>query len=320
MKYTGEACSVEHIQSSQSETGKTIHTLVLEYPRAIHAQLLTHRVFSKNSSSSRAVPVQKMMELIKQNPSTVLWTYDQPGMQGKRITDVKELSKVNFMHKALADAVCNVLNMTLQHVKVHKQNLNRYLEPFQNIRVVLTSTEWENWDWLRIDPDAQPEITELANLVKQARDEAKPAILKEGQWHVPFVERMVANHDGDILYHVRKDAKTRQFISLEEAKAISASCCAQVSYRRLDNSFEKAMNIYDKLIKGNKVHASPFEHQATPIPSFEDYGTYPSTEWPKGVTAMSRDMEYWSGNFQGFIQHRQLLQNHDGAKLTTAED
>jgi len=178
---------------------------------------------------------------------------------------------------------------------------------------VLTATEWENWDWLRIHEDAQGEIADLATAMKEARDTAEIMDLQPGEWHVPYVER-IYNESADTLEYGLNDPE-EGFISLtvEEAKAVSMSVCAQVSYRKADTSLEKANKMKGMLVNGHKVHASPFEHQATPIPAFEWNAT---SEWPEGVTHMRKDYSFGSGNFVNWIQHRQLIKNHDGANLT----
>jgi hypothetical protein len=78
-----------------------------------------------------------------------------------------------------------------------------------------------------------------------------------------------------------------------------------VSYRLLDNSIEKAEKIYDMLVNSKPVHASPFEHQAKPM-------ICASLDWwgEEGTTHIDKDENVWSGNFQGWIQHRQLIEDN----------
>lgn len=306
---------VEFIQGSIAPCGTKITTLVLEYPRAIHAQLLTHRVFSKNSSSSRAVPIKSAIEQIDQNPAQYIWTENQSGMSGQVITDPVKLNNIN-------EAMLGLWNQVKQTVlylgsredegglNVHKQNAARFLEPFQNIRIVLTSTEWINWDWLRIDSAAQPEIAQLAKLMEEARNNGKYLGLAEGEWHVPFITRKI-NKNGKLTYHhPERDAE----LTVQEAKELSMSICAQTSFRKEDYSDKKTENVLGKLFTGNKVHASPSEHQATPIPNFTG-SFYETSNWPDGVTHMDRNCNLWSGNFKHWIQNRQLIPNHDKAKF-----
>lgn len=305
-------CKVEMIQASRCKlTGKEIFTMICEYPRAIHAQLLTHGVFSKNSSSTRAVPLKAAFAQVRENPSKVIWTENRAGMQGNVVTDPTKLNRLNCKHLNELERTIEFVE-TLEAAGVHKQNAGRYLEPFQNIKIVLTSTEWENWDWLRIHEDAQGEIADLATAMKGARDNADIMEIGEGEWHVPFVDREHCPQTGNLLYFVQQGLQ----VTIDEAKAVSVSVCAQTSYRKADYSLEKANKMMDMLTTGHKVHASPFEHQATPIPTYDiDAGDFTSIMFnlPVGVTHIRRDGSMGSGNFIGWIQHRQLIKNHDAA-------
>lgn len=310
------SCKVELIQASKcAATGTKIVTLVCEYPRAIHAQLLTHRVFSKNSSSSRAVPIKTAIQHIQDNPIHPIWTSNQSGMQGNRISDSNLLGHVHrlvSMHQSSAIALAELLGSPESEggLNIHKQNVGRYLEPFQNIKIVLTATEWDNWDWLRLHSDAQPEIEELANAIKDARDNADYMELNPGDYHVPFVTRTKNPDTGVITYSI--DGFT--FMTPEQAVKTSMSVCAQTSYRKADHSPEKTATVHERLFGSDHIHASPAEHQATPIPDFNKNDGR-SSLWPEGVTHMDRSYNYWSGNFRNWIQNRQLIPNHDKAKF-----
>jgi len=304
--------NVQHIQASVcAVTGKRIDTLICEYPRTVHAQLLTHRVFSKNSSSTRAVPIKKSIQQIENNPAQNIWTHKKAGMQGSVVKPDSPLyAQAQLLHNLHSVASMNTA-AALDSIGIHKQNAGRYLEPFQNIKIVLTSTEWENWDWLRADEDAQGEIAELANAIYVARQEAKVIELKAGEWHLPFVHSH-RNVAGILQYYTLEQSENSQKPvfrehTLEDAKKISMSACAQTSYRNLDLSLEKAKDLYGKLFGGKKVHASPSEHQATPIGDTSAY----DGKWPMGVTHIDSIGQFWSGNFGGFIQNRQLIPNHD---------
>ena len=312
-----QVSTVTCIQASRCKsTGKEIFTLECEYPRSVHSQLLTHGVFSKNSSSTRAVPLEAAIKQILENPAEVIWTANQSGMQGNTITDTAQLFQANVVkNNAMYSAIAEARN--LAELGVHKQNAGRLLEPFQNIKIVLTSTEWENWDWLRIHADAQGEIADLALAMKEARDTADIMEIGEGEWHVPYVERKHDN-DGNLYYFVPLDDKEDGLIKVltsEGAKAVSASVCAQTSYRKSDYSLEKANSMEGMLVNGHKVHASPFEHQACPIPAVNVTGRLNEIldSLPDGVTHIRKDGTFGSGNFVGWIQARQLLAKHDKA-------
>ena len=238
---------------------------------------MTHRLFSRNAMSSRAVPVSKMIEQVRNNPATPIhWGKNQAGMQAKE--ELQDWSVESAMRQwkqasVYATGQAEILNT----IGAHKQIINRLLEPFQMMKTVLTATEFDNFFWLRCDPDAQPEIQELASCMFEAMQKSKPEKLKVGQWHTPYVDHWVGveEHEDEFGYLIYENDLPKM-VTLEEAKAISASCCAQVSYRSLNNTYEKAMDIYNKLASGRKVHASPFEHVATPM--------LDSPSYDKGVT------------------------------------
>ena len=97
-------------------------------------------------------------------------------------------------------------------------------------------------------------------------------------------------------------------ISLQDAKFVSSSCCAQVSYRKSDDTLEKARKIYAQLIESEPAHASPVEHQATPM-DVESMCRFEPETWEPGVTHVSANSDLWSGNLRGWIQHRKLVPN-----------
>lgn len=287
------------IQDSISSHGKRIVTFELEYPRFIHSELMTHREFSRNAASSRAIPVEKMWEYIRKNPGVpVHWGANQPGMQAKAEVDDIQAAKNVWNH---AISILIGVSQSLFAVGLHKQIANRVTEAVQTMKVIVTSTEWDNWFWLRNHEDAQPEIRELAKVMLEAMEASSPMLLNPGEWHVPYVSRSRPMLGGPIIYSV-VDTE----VSIEDAKMISASCCAQVSYRKSDDSIEKAKMIFDRLINSVPIHASPVEHQATPLAQpiavFERI-------WQQGVTHRRRDGTLCSGNFREWIQFRQLIPN-----------
>lgn len=295
------AISAKIIQDSISR-GIRITTFELTYPRFIHAELMTHRAFSRNAASSRAIPIEKMLHHIAaEHAEPIHWGMNQAGMQAKQELKGNELAHARqaWNHAALS-AVSHSRNMS--ELNLHKQIANRVTEPFQTMKTIVTATEYDNWFWLRNHTDAQPEIHELAKLMKQARDESFPMILYSGEWHVPYIDRARDYVDNIIVYSVNGIE-----LDVEKAKKISASCCAQVSYRKLDDSIEKAEMVFDRLSNSVPVHASPVEHQATPC--IDLIGGH-DEDWQLGVTHMDRFGELWSGNFKGWIQFRQLIPNN----------
>lgn len=288
------------IADSISPEGIRLTTFELEYPRFIHAELMTHRMFSRNAQSSRAVPVSKSLKLDYITP--LVWGKNQAGMSSKEVLDEGNQKACEYYWHALV-RYCRDFAERMSAEGLHKQWANRCLEWFSPIKVVVTATEWDNFFWLRIDPEAaQPEIVELATKMKEAMDASQPLRLYPGMWHLPYVQTLLFPN-GDVQYRV---GDTENWVSLdvETAKKISASCCAQVSYRKLDTSIEKALEIWDKLFSGPKPHLSPVEHQCSPM---EYSSNRDDVEFPYGATHMDSDGKYWSANMRGWVQLRQVI-------------
>lgn len=298
--------SAKIIAISIAPNGQMIVTWELEYQRFIHGEFMTHRLFSRNAASSRAIPVSTIIAQVSDNPAMPIhWGANQSGMQASN-----ELSPVmrigaKWAWKMAAKAAVKWAE-TMVKLGLHKQATNRILEPFQTMKTVMTATCMDNFFWLRNHPDAQPEIKELARLMWEALQEALPTAtkLKPGDWHVPYYGfgYWRANSSGVLDFNEH---------TLEEALAISSSCCAQVSYRKLDDTLEKAQMVYKRLVDSEPVHASPFEHQATPMNRpFNEHWHNQAEPWQDGVTHVDRSGNFWSGNFVGWVQHRQLIPNN----------
>ena len=285
------------LADSVNLAGVRMTSMEIEYPRFILAELNTHRMLSKNSASSRAIPTHKLRDHIKQNTAVpVHWGQNQPGMKAK--TQIMEVPRaLSLWHTAL-DSAC-YYHESLEATGLHKQICNRVLEPWMTMKTVISGTEWANFWHLRNHTDAQPEIHELAYKMHQAYQASTPQTLNPGEWHVPYV---TTSRDSGILRYRVDD----QEVDWETAVKVSASCCAQVSYRTTDTSVAKALRIYDQLINSKPAHASPVEHQATPLAdsAYELPGTY---AWPLGVSHQTRDGFLWSGNLRDWIQYRKTI-------------
>lgn len=321
------------IANSISESGQRLITFELEYPRFIHAELMTHRVFSRNAASSRAIPVKTSIELIRSNPAMPShWGKNQPGMSAKEENDETFTRQIFSGFDMNGNVINEVEVLSREQVwveaskimldyaawfdekKYHKQIVNRLLEPFTHIKVVVTASTFENWFWLRDHPDAQPEIKILAATMLKRFKDSEAKLLKVGAWHVPYYYDGVWEPEtinGTDLFDVNS-LVDKHGCTLSDALAISSSCCAQVSYRKLDDSLDKAKNIFKRLVESMPPHFSPFEHQATPMASDVDFNV-------SGVTHLDKYGFYWSGNFRNWIQHRQLIMEELDIKHMTSE-
>lgn len=278
------------IADSVSEEGKRITTLQLTYPRFIHSEFMTHRVFSRNASSSRAIPVKRMLEMVRNDPAMpVHWGKNQPGMQAHEQLVGVELDTAKALWIDAAESAAEIVEH-MMGLGLHKQVANRILEPFQWIHVVLTATEFDNWDELRHHADADPNIYELARVIKVARNESTPKLLLPGEWHLPYIT------DRDRL----EVAALREEPPMELLRKISAARCCRVSYLKHDgrpSTIEEDLALCDRLVGARPLHASPFEHQATPDQRLQK----PNGEfwWANG---------HLHGNFVGWIQSRKLIE------------
>lgn len=264
-----------------------IHTLRMRYPRIIHAELMTHRVFSRNARSSRAVPVSRMIQEIKSDPFVPWhWGKNQKGMQASEECDEPVFigSEYNDDGWHREHAWLSAANVAIRHAEAfmnagyHKQIANRLLEPFMYIDVLVTSTEWENFLWLRDHKDAEPHLQDLATLVRRAL-EGPVEVLKPGVWHLPYITEEERDMPVDLL------------------RKISAARCARISYAPFDGdaSYERELKRYDTLVRSDRVHASPLEHQAVP-----DTWNPVTNSWK---------FPEMHGNLNGWIQYRKLVPN-----------
>jgi hypothetical protein len=302
MKTPQELITAKIIADSISPSGHRMTTMEIEYPRFILAELNTHRMLSKNSASSRAIPVKAMHEHIRNNTAApVSWGINQPGMKAKEELTGADLTWAKYVWANARDEAIKA-SAELADLNVHKQITNRITEPWMIMKTVISGTEWANFFWLRDHPDAQPEIAELARKMHQAYDATTPDLLQPGEWHLPYVATARYVPTGELQYFTPEFDR----ISLKDAIFVSASCCAQVSYRKSDDSLAKARKIYAQLIESEPAHASPVEHQATPM----DYDTicrFEPETWEPGITHVSANSDLWSGNLRGWIQHRKLI-------------
>lgn len=288
-------------------------TYQLRYPRFIHAELMTHRVFSRNASSSRAVPVARIIEDIRADTAMPIhWGKNQKGMQAD-----EELSDgVIVSHMSLdggdqdryydtpqeawfagRDRAIEVA-MGFDKAGYHKQIVNRLLEPYSHISVVVTATDYDNWFWLRQHADAMPEIQMLANMMRDNMNASVPNVLQPSEWHLPYINpRDFEMTHGKFAYYnadERIDPWTLELIKC------SAARCARVSYLTHDGmspAIEADLALYERLVGGERLHVSPVEHQATPD-SYRDYA-FDGNIWCEPEL---------SGNFDpGWIQYRKLV-------------
>jgi len=223
---------------------KRITSFVLTYPRFIHSELMTHRMFSRNAASSRAVPISKFIEDVLTDPALPIhWGANQKGMQADN--EVDEATKIKAMQiwNEARDSAVNHAKK-LNELGIHKQVTNRLMEPFFHITTLVTATEYDNFFKLRAHSAAQPEIRDLAYKMQDAMHHSIPVKKEMGEWHIPFGDKF---SDG---------------LSLEEKLKVATARAARVSYKTFDGeiNYNKDYTLHDQLL--SEGHYSPFEHCA----------------------------------------------------------
>lgn len=287
--------AVEVLAHSISPRGVEIFTLEITYPRFIHSEFMTHRRFSRNAASSRAIPPEKMIDRIIADPfipETFNARVKGMGVGRELHADDRRKAWVAW-NDALYSAIAAARKLVL--LKVDKSRINRLLEPFMWMTTVVTATEWENFFALRCpdanEPDiyfpAQLEFQRIAIMMRDAMNASEPYELEYGQWHLPYVSR-------DEL-HNRLDAD----YTTEDAVKVSARRCAAVSYLRhaQDESWEQSIEKTDRMLDARPPHLSPFEHVARPAR-------------PPTLDFFER-----TGNFEGWVQYRKTIPNEDNARM-----
>jgi thymidylate synthase ThyX len=261
----------EIVAHSVAHNGKEIVTYNLTYPRVIHAEFMTHRALGRNASSSRAIPVEKIIQQVMDDPYVPIhWGKNQKGMQADQEISAREQENAKAIWLTARNLAVDRAKALLE-LGIHKQVVNRILEPWHHIKVTVTATEWSNFFGLRYHAAAMPEIRELARVMACVYRKSTPVKRYVGEWHLPYVT----------------DVERAMYVDEHLLKA-SVARCARTSYMNHDGTapnMEKDIKLHDDLVVAEPLHASPAEHQARP----SDF-------------AYDR-----SGNLVGWIQYRKTL-------------
>ena len=263
------------ILDSISPAGVRLTTMEVTFPRMILAEFNTHRVFSRNSASSRAIPVEKMLhKVIDDTFIPVYWGKNQKGMQAEQELTLEEQIIATNTWLTGRDLVVAQVNKLLA-LGVHKQIANRLLEPWLFHTVLVSATEWENFFALRTDKNAQPEMQAIAKLMLWAYETSEPKQLDYGHWHMPLMPDL---------------KELEQIYGKQDLLKISIGRCARVSYLTHHGARDPMVDIdlCCKLIASG--HMSPTEHVARPLGGLDS-------------------ARLWSGNFRGWEQYRKTIKN-----------
>jgi thymidylate synthase ThyX len=247
-------------------TGVRLTTIEVTLHRFVLSELNTHRVFSRNSASSRAIPSRLTMGRVAANPAMpTVWTREQPGMQGGLPLDSEQAADAERLWLRGRDAALEVAE-SLSKLGVHKSLVNRVLEPWMWHTVIISATDWDGFWEQRCSPLAMPEIRVAAEAMHSAMDHSRPNEIERGGWHLPYV---------------REDERS---LPLPVLRRVSAARCARVSYLTHDGvrDISEDLRLFRRLATARPMHASPLEHVATPAGCLEEP----------------------LGNFRGWVQYR----------------
>jgi len=232
------------VKHSITRADRPIATLSLVYPRFIHGEFMTHRAFSRNAMSSRAVPVAKMIAQVRADPAMpVHWGANQPGMQADGEISAADLQRAKDLWREAAGDAADVAQM-MADMGLHKQVVNRILEPFQWMRTIVTATDWDNFFELRCHDAAEPNMRALAECMKRSLELSTPVVRDV---HLPYFD----------------DTEYLKVRDVMQAAMVSSARCARVSYLNHDGSdpvIAKDLDLAASLQSSR--HASPFEHVA----------------------------------------------------------
>jgi thymidylate synthase ThyX len=292
------------IADSISPQGDRLTTFILTFPRIILAEFNTHRMFSRNSASSRAIPFEKMVKSVQENPFIpIAWQKDHKGMQGSEyFTEYDTINWANIdgsinaqegLKELWLESAAFALSCSkgLNAAGLTKQLCNRLLEPFMWHTVIITSGKegLENFFNLRNHEAAEIHIQELARKMKEVYNKSIPKQLQAGEWHIPF---------GDEWYSASSSFNLK----------VSTARCARVSYTVVgeegkEPNYDNDLKLHDKLLESG--HFSPFEHCAKAM-SDEEYESFIKGEVDFGFDIPKHTMG-WCRNFKGFIPYRYLI-------------
>lgn len=274
------------ILDSVAPCGMRLTTIEAEYPRYIHADLLTHRILSRNGLSSRAEPVANVIQRASDDPvEPLVWMYDAKRMQHGHIMSPDDAERCRTLWNASRD---NALTCAREFLRIglHRQYLNRIIEPYIRIKMVISATSWANFLALRCHPSPMPEIQQLAVTIARLLKASTPTPVADGGWHLPYVAEW-------------ERTATAYAYDVDTMAKVSTARGARASYGNLGDSskppsIDADLALYERLMVEDPKHASPAEHPAM----------------------ATGDRNVRSGNFQGWIQFRHTIAGESATEAT----
>lgn len=271
------------LADSVSPAGVRLTTMQVTFPRIVLAEFNTHRVLSRNSASSRAIPVEKRIAAIEADPFVpAQFAKNRRGMQSTEVLEERDAEYAEREWRGAARDACERAHR-LAVMGVHKALANRLVEPFCWHTVIVSATEWSNFFALRCHPDAQPEIRTVAEMMRDLYAAHEPVAVDYGDWHRPLLDR---DEDFNLAVAGVGDGDEQRGMTADELNLVSVGRCARVSSLTHDGRRDPAEDVALARRLLHAGHMSPFEHVARP--------TRP---------------ELTIGNFRGWEQYRKTIKN-----------
>lgn len=274
-----------------------------EFPNFLANGVVVHN--SRNSASSRAIPVERRIEQVRSSPFVPeAFGKNKRGMQAhEALGEDEDAAARAIWAKAAEDAAIHA--DALAAIGVHKQHANRLIETFAWHTIIVTATEWSNWDALRVSKNAQPEMHKIAGMMREVRLASIPLAVRYEDWHLPLVRGQLGEGDG---YHAEELGLRARGI---DPVKVCVGRCAAVSYsREEETTADKASAIYDRLRGAG--HLSPFEHACRPMdPGELDLFAQPECVWDGSRFLRTGKIRHFLGNVEGWVQQRKLIPGED---------
>lgn len=312
--------SAKIIADSVSPAGHRFTTFQATYPRIILAEVNTHRQLSRVSASSRAVPVEKMIRRVLEDPYVPThWGKNQRGMRAEEDVDAETAQKAVAVWLKIRDQVVLGVRELLE-LGIHKQITNRWLETAQWHPTVISGTEFSNFFNLRDHVAAHPDFRDLTHAMRELYGKSEPKLVPYNEWHTPYIRR------SDLAEAVEQGlAKS---LDLTEIMCkVSVGRCARVSSLTHEGKYDLSADVglHDKMFAGG--HMSPYENVARPMTPVElELFKQKKMRWDPAkkewvwvgarevfheedntVTVEPGEYTHFLGNVQGWVQLRKMI-------------
>lgn len=315
------------LADSISAAGHRLTSFEVTAPRIVLAEINTHRMLSRNSASSRAIPVCKAIKMVEEDPFIpASFHKNQKGMQAEFTLEEDQANMARHYWQGAMDAALDYAD-GLERLEVHKGLANRILEPFKWHTIICTATDWANFFALRTHENAQAEIRTAALMMQEAMEASTPQSVGDGAWHLPLVTEEEI-HEGYPEYDPQDPDNWIEHWNYW--KMVSVGRCARVSYlthhgvRDPDADVELATKLM------TNGHLSPFEHVARPFDYDErrlvdDLGRYlHDSGWmardDNAHAAYLLDRIEYQGNLRGWHSSRMDIPNENNYAKVLAHE